>query len=169
VTFLVQRGLAPRGLLYDYINANFEPAFAVGHFDFLVHRGRHIAPLMLADLLTPAPDVANDLGSEKMLLKFRSLLPPANAISSLELLPDNEAVPPLIMHEGNARAEIAETNSSGAPVRPPRRMTWPISVTDPSMIYIYYSGNREFNSVAPATIILRDKSGAEIGLARLAP
>lgn len=169
IAFLAKRGLAPRGLLLDYINENFEPAFAVGHFEFLVHRGRRISPFMLADLFTRVSEDHSSISSEKSLIKLGLLLPPAHAIARFDILPDRGGIQSLTLDAGNSRVALAQANSRGDAGELPRHMAWPIAVTSSSIVHIFYGGERNLESLAPATIVMRDSAGTEIGLARLRP
>jgi hypothetical protein len=53
--YLAKYGFTTRGPLYDWLNANFEPAFALDGYELWVHRGRTIAALSTARRL-PAAD-----------------------------------------------------------------------------------------------------------------
>ncbi|MDP1580004.1 MAG: hypothetical protein Q8M02_06980 [Candidatus Didemnitutus sp.] len=51
--FLGENGVTLGGPLHDYVQDAFVPAFRVGSYEFLVHHGRHIAPLGIARLDFP--------------------------------------------------------------------------------------------------------------------
>jgi hypothetical protein len=52
--YLAKYGFTTRGPLYDWLNANFEPAFALDGYELWVHRGRTIAVLSTARRLPTA-------------------------------------------------------------------------------------------------------------------
>lgn len=166
VDFLIKRNLAPKGPLHDYIAQRFEPAFTVDHFEFCVRRGRRIEPFLLAEELTRAPDADNS-HIENTLLKCAWLVPPAQPIARVELAPADPAVKPLTLDASNARVEVAPANPRGEPIGPARAVTWPLQLSGPSIVFIYYDRERLPAPAREATVIVRDGVGDEIGLARL--
>ncbi len=53
--FLRQHQLTPGGPLYDYIMSRYETAFEIDGFQFRVRRGRHVAPLLTAEIFGQKP------------------------------------------------------------------------------------------------------------------
>lgn len=168
VKFLVERGLGPKGPLFDYLAQNFEPAFAFDDVEFRVRRGRRIAPFLVAELLTLPPAANVPPNAESTLLKFTLPPLPGRAIASIEL---SSRVPgkPALLNASNARLEIAPANASGEPAGPAIAAAWPAAIAGPAILSIYYYRERLPPASPMATIIVRDATGAEIALARLGP
>ncbi len=168
VKFLADRNLAPKGILFDYITQNFEPAFAFDDVEFRVRRGRKIAPFLVAELLTLAPAAAAKPGAESTLLRFSLLTPPRAAIASLEIStlgPKGAA----LLNAANARLEVAPANARGEPTGPARAAAWPLAISGPAILSVYFERERFEPMRGGATIVGRDASGQEVALARVAP
>jgi hypothetical protein len=165
VEFLAARGLTPRGFLHDYIASNFEPAFVIDRFEFCVRRGRKIEPFLVADLLTrPEARETESAATEKILLKFSTLLPIRQPVTALEISDGNKTIG---LHEGNARIEIAPANSRGEPIGPAAVQRWPFTLNGPSIVLAYFNQERDQVVSPDSTILLRDATGGELALARL--
>ena len=167
IDFLAERGLAPRGLAQDYILQNFEPAFWVDRVGFYVHRGRRIEPFMIGDLLNRSA-AAGEGYAEKSLLKL-SLLPPRRAIGSIELVLASKDGGRAVLNAHNARVETLLTNSRGEPMGPPRPQEWPLTISGPSVVHVYFNQENHSSLRPGSTIILRDTTGEEVALAWLRP
>jgi hypothetical protein len=164
VEYLDVRRLTPRGLLHDYIAKEFEPAFVVDRFEFCVHRGRKLAPFMLAELLSRNIAASKDAVPERNLLKCTLLLPPDRAVASVELSTPGGL---LILNAGNARVEAAAANAHGEPIGPVQAQAWPLMLPRPNVALIYFNGDWQNALAGETTIILRDSYGDEVGIARL--
>lgn len=163
VEFLAQHGLAPRGLLHDYLEKEFEPAFAVDRLEFRVHRGRTIQPFLLADLLARQPG-ADASAQASTLLRFHTLLPTSAPVARIEVA---AAGGPLALHAGNARVEIAPVNARGEIAGPPRAAPWPFTLNGPSVVSIFYEREGQPSPAGGATFTLQSGDGAEVMLGRL--
>lgn len=165
--FLAERGLAPKGLLFDYVRQAFTPAFTIDGMEFCVHRGRTIVPFLLAEARVRAADALTP-DAENTLLTFSMLVPPRRPIASVSLTsatPEN----PLTLQAGTARAELTPLTPRGEPTGPARVAPWPLTPGGPVSLSFYFD-RRKLPALAPeATLVLRDKNGEEIGLARLQP
>ena len=167
IDFLAERGLAPRGVARDYIMEHFEPAFWVDRVGFYVHRGRRIEPFMIGDLLNRSAAAGEDY-AEGRLLKL-SLLPPRHAIASIELALANKDGERAILNAENARVETRPTNSRGEPMGPPRRQEWPLTLSGPSIVHVYFNHESHASLIPGSTIIMRDTAGEEVALGWLRP
>jgi hypothetical protein len=166
--FLKEKGLTPRGLLRDYIDKNFEPAFWVDRFAFCVHRGRQLAPFLLGDLLAETTSAGTDISSST-LLKFTLLIPPNRSVSDIEVTSNRSGRPSVLLNQSNARVEIAAATSRGEPLKPPAPATWPLRFSGPSIVHIYFSRENQPPITANTGIALRDSSGTDVALAWLRP
>jgi hypothetical protein len=160
LNFLKTRGLGPAGALYDYIAANFEPAFTLDDFEFCVRRGRTIAPFMVAETFKRADGAAG----EDSLLKLAVLLPPAAEVDRIELIQPGAGNPVLDAH--NARVELAPANLRGEPRGPAEKKSWPLRFDGPAVAWFYYNAKAP-RPRADAFVVFRDRNGAELGLARV--
>ncbi|MEO6246691.1 MAG: hypothetical protein ABIQ12_14795, partial [Opitutaceae bacterium] len=162
--YLEKWNLAPKGPLFDYLTQNYEAAFSFEDTEFRVRRGRNIEPFLVAQLLTLS-DAAAPTGAESSLLRLALLTPPAASIARLEI----SGREPIVLHAGNARVEFAPTNLHGEPTAAPRAAAWPVQPGGPAILAVYFRREQLPPIVGGATIVLRDPSGREVGLARLAP
>ncbi len=162
VDFLAERKLAPKGPLHDYLVRAFEPAFALDRVEFCVRRGRKIQPFLLGDVLTRQPGA--DGPGEDSLLRLTTFLPPGTAVAAIEVRTPRG---PLVLREGNARAEVTPVNARGEPTAPARAQAWPLAVTGPAMLSIYHDRTGQPVPAGGATVVLRAADGREVGLARL--
>lgn len=169
VKFLTSYGFAPVGPLHDYIAKNFAPAFTLDGFEFCVRRDRQIEPFLLGQLLTLGPTApASGPNGENTILQLRVLLPPGQAVASLTVTaPQDRSGHPLTLDATNARVEVTPADRRGEPAGPTVARAWPFTLDGPAIVSIYY--NREHNPPAyrGAIIALRDRTGAELALARL--
>jgi hypothetical protein len=169
VKFLNSYGFAPAGPLHDYLAKNFAPAFTLDGFEFCVRLGRHIQPLMLAELLTLAPAAAQELPrAEDTLLRTACLLPTGRAVASLELAaPGDPSGKPLILNAADARVEITPANLRGEPVGATAARTWPFTLSGPAIVSVYFNREGRPRPSRGALIVLRASDGTELALARL--
>jgi hypothetical protein len=166
VNFLAKRGLAPSGQLYDYIHREFEPAFTIDDVEFCVRRGRRIRPFLLAELLTRSETA--DGAAASTLLTFTILLAPKGPVSHIELSTAVGNGASLELNSSNARVELSRVDGRGEQSGPRIPAPWPVQVPGPCTIWIYYNGDTLPPPARGATIVLRNKKGEEVGLARLA-
>ena len=166
VRFLAERKLAPKGPLYDFIQREYEPAFAFDDVEFHVRRGRKIRPFLVAELLTLASAANPAPGAATTLLRFTFFPLPDRPIASLEISSPVTGKP-TVLHRGNARLEVRPVSIHGEATGPAQPLPWPAKLSGPSELSVYYD-REKFSPVGQgATIILRDADGQEIGLARL--
>ncbi len=168
INYLAKRGLAPAGALHDYLAREFTPAFTFDDFEFCVHRGRRIAPFMIGELLTRAPEAGPAPASDNTLLRFSLLVPPARPIAGIELTTAPTPSPrPFRLDAANARVEVTPLDPRGDPAAAARPASWPLVLSGPGSLSIYYDRDRLPRPARGATIVLRDDVGREVGLARL--
>ena len=168
VKFLADRNLAPKGILYDYIAQNFEPAFAFDDVELRVRRGRKIAPFLVAELLTLAPAAEAKPNAESTLLRFSLLVPPRAAIASIEISTLGSKGP-AALNASNARLELSSANTRGEPIAAAHSANWPLAISGPVILSVYFERERFGPIVGGATIVVRDADGHEVALARVAP
>jgi hypothetical protein len=164
-TFLAERGLAPKGLLYDYVQQAFTPAFKVDQIEFCVRRGRVITPFLLAETRVRAAD-ATTPDAENTLLTFAMLVPPRRPVARVHLTAAAGPAP-VTLHATNTRVELTPLTPRGEPSGPPRAASWPLTLTGPVSLALYFD-RQKLPALAPeATLVLQDENGEEIGLARV--
>ncbi len=163
--FLAERGLAPKGLLYDYIQQAFTPAFTVDRIEFCVRRGRSIVPFLLAETRVRVAD-ATTPDAENTLLTFSMLVPPRRPIAGVSLT-SADPQRPLTLQAGNARAELTPLTPRGEPAGPARAATWPLTLAGPVSLSLYFDRGKLPAFAPEATVVLRADNGDEIGLARV--
>lgn len=166
VRFLAERNLAPKGPLYDFIQREYEPAFAFDDVEFRVRRGRQIRPFLVAEMLTLAPAANAAPGAATTLLRFTFFPLPGRPVASLEISSPVTGKP-TVLHRGNARLEVTPVNIRGEATGPAHATPWPAKLSGPSELSVYYDREKFSPAGQGATIILRDADGQEIGLARL--
>lgn len=167
---LVQLTLAAhvpiRGILVDYIQRNFVPAFKVEGFAFLVRRGRTIAPLGVARLIAPAA-AAGDPDQSNTGLEL-CLASDGTAIHSIDVAdlasPRSE---PLTLNSANTQAFLVAVNSSNQPAGTPQAAQWPLQFKGLGRLALHF--NRDQAALSPFTTVLRLKNaeGQIISEARL--
>jgi hypothetical protein len=177
IAFLAAQGLAPTGLLHDFIEQNFEPAFRLNYkfqnsyrfhsFDFLVHKGRKISPFLLGTLLERnANQPAIGAETERFLLQFSLLLPIGKSVASAAVESGQNS---LILDAHNARVELTRLNARGDPISKTQTASWPLEIKEPTLVSIYFNASESPKLTFQSSIILRDADGTELALARFAP
>lgn len=162
--WLIDRKLAAKGPLFDYITQNFEPAIKIETLAFYVHRGRRISPFLVAEVFTLSPAATVSAGTESTLLKFTLVPSSGSVLASIELSSLQPSQPVILDHR-NARLEITPVNARGEPIGPARPLAWSDPLTGPSILGVYYHRERLASIRPGATVVLRDPQGQEIGLA----
>lgn len=165
--FLAERGLAPKGLLYDYVQHAFTPAFTIDRFEFCVRRGRAITPFLLAETRVRAAD-ATTPDAENTLLTFSMLVPPRRPIARV-LATSFDPNRPVALQADTARVEFTPINVRGEPTGPARPAAWPLTPDGPVSVAFYFDREKHPRLAPQATLVLQDETGAEIGLARVLP
>ena len=174
VDFLRQRGLAPAGPLYDYIEREFVPAFAIDGFQFRVHRGRTVAPYFTAEAFSrPAAAAGETAGAPKDLTHTRLvlplLLPPAETVARVEILSVHGRTAPLVLGASDVRVEITPLTQAGEARGPTVAGRLPLSLHGPANVAIYFDGRAHRFDLLDTLVVLRNAAGAELGLVRLRP
>ncbi len=123
--FLIHGGIATESPLNVWLHANYETAFSLETYDFLVRKGRHIAALGTATLYE-----AN--GAEP---RYKISLTLAESdlrgVTGIELgrFDSDVSTPVVTWNAANAQLDITPLNSAGAPAAAPRRTTFPFDAT----------------------------------------
>ncbi|MDB6169798.1 MAG: hypothetical protein JWM88_2662 [Verrucomicrobia bacterium] len=166
--FLRQRDLTPGGPLYDYIMAEFETAFALDGFEFRVHRGRRIVPLLTAEIFQAKPAGNPDPAILNTLIKVQ--LMPSRPVASIEIAQmDDRRSAPFVLNGSNTRVEVAPINLDGSPRAPSAPRAFPFALDGAAEVALYFDRNRQVFSAAQNFLVLRDAAGDEIALVRLRP
>ncbi len=117
VSMLHNSGAPPSGLLYDYLLANYRPAFGLRGLGFWVKKGRMIVPVGTAGQMRD-PD-------GKTILRT-CLIGTGEPVESMELFaPDEPGAERLMLNGRNTRISIQPVNPDGAPRAAARETGWP--------------------------------------------
>ena len=170
VEFLAERGLKPRGPLFEYVEKNFTPAFVVDDFEFSVRRGRTIVPFHIADILARADASGAAMqGPEDTLLEVTLLLQSDRAIARVEVTSGADGKgSPLILNQQSARVAITPVNLRGEPQAAAETKSWPFRATGPCRVSFFYERQGKPRPLKGGLMVLRDAAGEEIETARLA-
>lgn len=169
VAYLRERGFAPKGILYDYLQENFAPAFRIDDFEFHLRRGRVAAPFFTAELLQRA-DGAADPGTPAAALRIPLALPPGTVIDRIEIARmDDQTTPPAIFDAARTRVEFAPINDAGVPLAAPVNARFPLKLEGPALLSLYFDKPPAPLSLRHTLLVLRASDGSEIALARLRP
>ncbi|MSU47634.1 MAG: hypothetical protein EXS37_00800 [Opitutus sp.] len=172
LNFLRQRGLAPAGLLYDYIENSYAPAFSVDGFEFRVRQGRRVAPFFTAEVFkrpVGAKGIQPVADPENTRLVLTLLLPADQAIASVEILSLKGFAPPLQLRGANVRIEVTSITPQGNARGPAQVRALPLGLSGPSTVALYFDGQHRVFDLADTLIVLRNAAGTELGLVRLRP
>jgi hypothetical protein len=169
LNFLRHHHLSPSGPLYDYVMQEFEPAFEVDGFEFRVHRGRHIAPLLTGELFhekSAAPGAT--VAPFDSLLRLDLLLPADQTVGSIELVREDEpGRPALRLERANTRVEVTTINLAGEARSLPQAQTFPLALRGPALVAIYFDRQGRSFPADRTVLIVRTPAGAELALVRL--
>lgn len=167
VDFLRKNALAPRGVLYDHVTATFEPAFKLDDFEFHVRKGRPILPFFIAEVLqlgsgTGEPNPLNTL------IRLPVAFDASRQITQLEIaMADDRTNAPLVLNRATARVEVTPIDRQGTAIGPVRPAGFPLNVSEPLMLSIYFDRKGANFSLKETLISVREADGREIGIARL--
>ncbi|MDB6128750.1 MAG: hypothetical protein JWM35_2646 [Verrucomicrobia bacterium] len=168
IDFLRQRNLMPSGLLYDYIQAEFETAFMIDGFQFRVRRGRKIAPLQTAEVFQSKPAGKTAAASPDTLIKLQLLLPSDQSVASIEVARmDDHRTPPLVLNATNARIEVTSIDLAGAAHGQPEARTFPFTLRGPAEVAVYFDRGGRGISAIQSFFVVRNAAGAELALVRI--
>jgi hypothetical protein len=162
--FLADSHFAVRSPLDDYLKQKFSPAFALGKYEFLVQKDRHVAPLDTAELLqlkTAQP------GLPPNRLEMVVAVPSGSTLASIELA--TLADPPKTIIRWNKSSSASLTsipiNLQGAAINSGTGNAWETPL--PALVRLELSLNAPVTFVRGSTIVyLRDGKGAIIAEAR---
>ena len=166
--FLREHQLTPGGPLYDYVMREFEPAFEVDGFEFRVHRGRHIAPLLTGEVFEEKTAPGAAAGRFNTLIRMHLLLPADQPIASVEIArADDPGSPSLRLQGANARIEVTPVDLSGDARGQTEARTFPFALRGPAMVALYFDGGGRKFPTGQTLLIVRNAAGAELALVRL--
>ncbi|MEO6875778.1 MAG: hypothetical protein ABI222_13250 [Opitutaceae bacterium] len=164
--FLRKHGLTPGGPLYDYIMQQFEPAFAIDNFEFRVHRGRRILPLLTAEMYQQKVPAAGF----DTLITMNLLLPADQAIAQIDLIrADAPDAPSLLLKSANSRVEVTPVDLSGAAHHQPEARKFPFALHGPETVSIYFNREGFHVPLNETIIVVRNAAGGELALVRFVP
>jgi hypothetical protein len=168
--YLRQHHLTPAGPLYDYVMSQYETAFEIDGFQFRVRRGRHVAPLLTAEIFGQRATSPSKAAGSFTLVKFLLLLPANQPVGSVEIAEmDEPGQPRLILDGSNSKLELTPIDLEGAVRGPTAAGAFPFTLRGPAEVGIYFDrGGRGF-STSRTFLIVRDPAGAELALVRLRP
>jgi hypothetical protein len=135
-------GVVFNGDLNTYIESDFEPAFGVNGYEFLVHRGRKIAPLFIANIRSDPVDPGYFLLS----ITLRELSSPISSIEIWQAGLPSRLIPAWVgdvfpepaelpgrsllarIEQGSGNLRVTSLNQDGAPSEQ-TRSSWPVRNT----------------------------------------
>ena len=168
--YLRQHHLAPAGPLYDYLMGQFETAFEIDGFQFRVHRGRHVAPLLTAEIFGPRDPAPARGNRADTLVKFALVLPAGRAVGGVDLATmDAPGAPRLRLDGSTAHLELTPIDLAGRARGPTVVGAFPFQLSGPTEVALYFDRGRRGFSTARTLFIVRDPAGAELALVRLLP
>jgi hypothetical protein len=165
VNFLAQRGMAPKGPLYDYITQAFEPVFAIDEVEFCVHRGRRISPVMVGHFSRAEAPTGT---KRDVVLSVTVVPPPLGEIARIDLSTIEGDGKYLTLDATNSHVEMSSAFPPDAQdVHMPSH--WPLRLSGASTLKVRYSADLAPRPQREATVIFRDSQGQEVGMARMLP
>jgi hypothetical protein len=151
-------------VLYDFLAANFVPAFKVDNFEFCVRRGRRIQPLMMADVLIRNGAPAD---GENSLLTMSVLLPPGRPVARIEVAQVELGNTTLALSAANARVEVIPVDARSEGGGSAWQRTWPFEVSGTATLAVHFHRDPAAGPVVGNMVVLRDPAGEVIALGRL--
>jgi hypothetical protein len=165
--YLRGAGLWSSGMLYDFVQENFAPAFTIDQFEFRVRKGRRIAPFFTAELLERT-NAARDSGSLKGLLRLPIIPFPGQKIARIEIVSvEDPTHPRLVLDGSSAQCEVTPITTQGDAVGPAAPADFPVTVTSPALLAVHFDSKDTTFYGQRTLFVLRDEKGAELALARL--
>jgi hypothetical protein len=164
VDYLRNHGLPPSGVLYDFLAANFVPAFKVDNFEFCVRRGRRIQPLMMADVLIRNGVPAD---GENSLLTMSVLLPPGRPVARIEVAQIELGNTTLALSGANARVEVIPVDARSEGGGSAWQRAWPFVVNGTATLAVHFHRDPAAGPVVGNMVVFRDPAGEVIALGRL--
>jgi hypothetical protein len=115
---------------------------------------------------SPSAAVSN---AESGMLTLSVSQAPSKSVASVKFTVRSGAGKHVVLNDTNTRVEVTPLTMRGDPTGPARSASWPLVISGPSKVSLYY--NRDVLATIPpeATIILRDATGNEVALACLRP
>lgn len=169
LAYLREKGFAPKGLLFDYLEANFSPVFRIDDFEFHLKRSRVAAPFFTAELLQRAGQAAEP-GIPAAALRIPLALPPGTVIDRIEIARmDDRGLPPGSFGGAGTRMELAPINLAGTPQGKPVNARFPLRLQEPALLSLYFDTPPAPLSLRHTLLVLRAPDGAELALVRLRP
>jgi hypothetical protein len=167
--FLRDHQLGPSGPLYDYIMQEFEPVLEIDGFEFRVHRGRHVAPLLTGEVFEEkSSGTGIPAGKFNTLIRLYLLLPPDRQIGSVDIVgADDPGFPSLRLQSSNTRVGVTPIDLAGDARAQPQSRTFPFALHGPAMVELYFDRAGHTFPAVHVLLIVRDPAGAELALVRL--
>ena len=157
--YLAKYGFATRGPLYEWLNANFAPAFTLDGYEFWVHRGRTIAALSTARHL-PTVD-----GRGGLALILTALPRPVARIEWCEV--NAPQLPLLVLDGQNAAATAEPIDLAGHSLAAATPSHFPLAGSGLTRITLRFSAATVTVAYGRGLLRLRDATGAIVAEARV--
>jgi hypothetical protein len=167
--FLEQRNLQPTGPLYSYVMREFVPAFEVDGFQFCVHKGRKILPLLTAEVFAQKGEaLSSSAAGADTMLKINLMLRPDVAIGSIELAEaDRPERGAQVLCGPNSLVYATPLNLEGEATAPSALASLPLIAEGAVSLSVYFKRGGVRFSAPGSLVIVKDKQGREIAIARI--
>lgn len=160
--FLVNGGIATESPLNVWLHANYENAFSLETYDFMVRKGRHIAALGTATLYeangaTPRYKISLTLAESDL-----------RGVAGIELgrFDSDVSTPIVTWNATNAQLDITPLNSAGAVAGAPRRATFPFDASGVMRLDVLTEKFPPGCPLGHCVLYLLDASGRRVAEAR---
>jgi hypothetical protein len=157
--YLAKYGFTTRGPLYEWLNANFESAFALDGYEFWVHRGRAIAALSTARHL-PAAEGRNGLA-----LTLAALPRPVVRIEWCDV--DAPHLPRLVLDAQNTAATAEPIDLAGRSLAAAAPSPFPLACAGLTRLTLRFPATDVTIAVGRGLLRLRDATGAIVADVRM--
>jgi len=157
--YLAKNGFAMRGPLYEWLNANFESAFALDGYEFWVHRGRTIAALSTARHL-PAAD-----GRGGLALTLAALPRPVARIEWCDV--NAPRLPLFVLDAQNAAATAEPLDLAGRSLAAATPSPFPLACAGLTRLTLRFPATAVTIARGRGLLRLRDATGAIVAEVRV--
>jgi hypothetical protein len=147
-----ERGFRPQGLLYTWLTSHFVPALGFGGYEIWVWRGRHIAPLSLANL---------ERRPDGLVRKLTLTLPPTSVpIARIEVCSiDRPESPLLTFPSESTTATLTPCDLSGNASGHSSAVSFPVAVESLSQLELTHDGISFHGPLRGVLLVARDSTG----------
>ena len=163
--FLIHGGIATESPLNVWMHANYETAFSLETYDFLVRKGRHIAALGTATLF----EVPHGSGPDPRYKLSLTLAETAlRGVTGVELgrFDSDVSTPVTTWDATNAQLILTALNSAGTPASAARRVTFPFDAAGVMRLDVLTEKFPPGCPLGHCVLYLLDTSGRRVAEAR---